>query len=96
MKQRIITGVLLVVVVFTFLIYATDYLFGVGVFLVAILAAIEWLKFADTPDCKTSKELVVFGVTTLIVSGFFEYVMYIFPIFWLYAIYKLNSMKDKK
>ena len=96
MKQRIITGVLLVVVVFTFLVYATDYLFGLGVFLVAILAAIEWLKFADTPDCKTSKELVVFGVTTFIVSGFFEYVMYIFPIFWLYAIYKLSQYERQK
>lgn len=96
MKQRIITGVLLAIVVFTFLIYATDYLFGVGVFLVAILAAIEWLKFADTPDYKTSKNLIVFGVATFFVSGFFEYVMYVFPIFWLYAIFKLSQYERQE
>lgn len=32
MKERIITGLLLVVFVFAGLVYANDYLFGVGVF----------------------------------------------------------------
>ncbi len=96
MKERIVTGVFLVIGVFAFLIYATDYLFGVGVFLVAILSAIEWLKFADTHEDKTSRNLVVFGVTTFLISGFFEYVMYVFPIFWLYAIYKLSQYERQK
>lgn len=96
MKQRIVTGILLAVVVFTFLVYATDYLFGVGVFLVAILAALEWLKFAATDESEITKKLVVFGITTFIVSGFFKYLMYVFPIFWLYAIYKLSQYERQK
>ena len=96
MKQRIITGTLLVVVVFTFLIYATDYLFGVGVFLVAVLAAVEWLKFADISENKTSKYLAVFGIITFLISGLFDYVMYVLPMFWLYAIYKLSQYEREK
>ena len=96
MKQRIITGIVLVVGVFAFLIYATDYLFGVGVFLVAILAAIEWLEFAGTPEDKITRNLVIFGITTFFVSGFFEYLIYVFPIFWFYAIFKLSQYEREK
>jgi phosphatidate cytidylyltransferase len=96
MRQRIITGVLLVVLVFTFLIYATDYLFGVGVFMVAMLAAIEWLKFANTPEDRVTKNLVIFGISTFLVSGFFQYLMYIFPVFWLYAIFKLSQYEKER
>jgi len=96
MKQRIITGIVLVAGVFTFLIYATDYLFGVGVFLVAILAAIEWLKFAETSEEDVTRNLVIFGLTTFLVSGFFQYLMYVFPVFWLYAIFKLSQYEREK
>ncbi len=55
---------------FTFLIYATDYLFGVGVFMVAMLAAIEWLKFDNTTEDRVTKNLVIFCISTFLVSGF--------------------------
>lgn len=96
MGQRILTGVVLAAIIFAFLVYATDYLFGVGVFLLAILAAIEWLKFANTPEDKITRNLVIFGAATFVVSGFFEYVMYIFPVFWLYAIIKLSQYERNK
>ncbi|NDT08212.1 phosphatidate cytidylyltransferase, partial [Francisella tularensis subsp. holarctica] len=43
MKERIVTGIVLVAVVFGFLFFASDYLFGVGVFLVTLVSAYEWL-----------------------------------------------------
>lgn len=96
MGQRILTGVVLAAIIFAFLLYATDYLFGVGVFLLAILAAIEWLKFANTSEDKIIRNLVIFGVATFVVSGFFKYVVYVFPVFWLYAIFKLSQYERNK
>lgn len=96
MKERIVTGVVLVVVIFGFLLYASEYLFGVGVFLVAMLSAYEWLKFAKVEQDSIIKYLVVFAVMTFLVSEFFVYLQYIFPVFWLYAIFKLSQYEREK
>ncbi|BCD92557.1 phosphatidate cytidylyltransferase [Francisella halioticida] len=96
MKERIITGVVLVVVVFGFLLYASEYLFGVGVFFVAILSAYEWLRLAKVDQDSIIKYLVVFAVVVFVVSEFFVYLQYVFPIFWLYAIFKLSQYEREK
>ncbi|QIW09362.1 phosphatidate cytidylyltransferase [Francisella sp. LA112445] len=96
MKERIITGVVLVAVVFCFLLYASEYLFGVGVFLVAILSAYEWLKLAKVEQDSMLKYLIVFVVAAFVVSQFFIYLQYIFPIFWLYAIFRLSQYEREK
>ncbi|MDE5007238.1 phosphatidate cytidylyltransferase, partial [Francisella tularensis subsp. holarctica] len=43
MKERIVTGIVLVAVVFGFLFFDSDSLLGVGVFLVTLVSAYEWL-----------------------------------------------------
>ncbi|MEY8674303.1 phosphatidate cytidylyltransferase [Francisella philomiragia] len=96
MKERIITGLLLVVFVFAGLVYANDYLFGVGVFLVAMLSAYEWLKFAKISQQETINYLVIFMIVLFVVSEFFVYIQYIFPVFWLYAIYRLSGYERQK
>ncbi len=96
MKERIITGLLLVVFVFTGLVYANDYLFGVGVFLVAMLSAYEWLKFTKIGQQETINYLVIFMIVLFVVSEFFVYIQYIFPVFWLYAIYRLSGYERQK
>lgn len=96
MKERIITGLLLVVFVFAGLVYANDYLFGVGVFLVAMLSAYEWLKFTKISQQETINYLVIFMIVLFVVSEFFVYIQYIFPVFWLYAIYRLSGYERQK
>jgi len=96
MIQRIITGVILVAVVFSFLLYATSYLFGVGVFLVAILSAYEWMRLAKVDEKDVVRNLIIFSVSVFVVSEFFVYLQYIFPIFWLYAIYRLSQYEREK
>ncbi|AFJ42769.1 phosphatidate cytidylyltransferase [Francisella orientalis] len=96
MKERIITGILLVVFVFAGLVYANDYLFGVGVFLVAMLSAYEWLKFTKVGQQETINYLVIFMIVLFVVSEFFVYIQYVFPIFWLYAIYRLSGYERQK
>lgn len=96
MKQRIITGISLVVVVFGFLLYATDYLFGVGVFLVALLSAYEWLRLAKVQESVVVRNLIVFSVSVFVVSVFFVYLQYIFPVFWIYAIFRLSQYEREK
>ncbi|QEO58086.1 phosphatidate cytidylyltransferase [Francisella marina] len=96
MKERIITGVLLVIFVFAGLVYASDYLFGVGVFLVAMLSAYEWLKFTKISQQETVNYLVIFMIILFVVSEFFVYIQYVFPIFWLYAIYRLSGYERQK
>ncbi|KEI35236.1 phosphatidate cytidylyltransferase [Allofrancisella frigidaquae] len=96
MKERILTGIVLVTIVFGFLLCASDYLFGVGVFLVSILAAYEWLKLAKTPEDDMVRNLIVFSATTFLVSSFFVYLQFLFPLFWLYAIFKLNQYERQK
>ncbi|AJC48557.1 phosphatidate cytidylyltransferase [Allofrancisella guangzhouensis] len=96
MKERIVTGIVLVLVVFGFLLYSSDYLFGVGVFGVAILSAYEWLKLAKVPEECMVKNLVIFSVAIFLVSGFFVYLQFIFPLFWMYAIFKLSQYERQK
>lgn len=96
MVQRIITGIVLVVVVFSFLLYATSYLFGVGVFLVALLSAYEWMRLAKVDEKDVVRNLIIFSISVFVVSEFFVYLQYIFPIFWLYAIYKLSQYEREK
>lgn len=96
MKERIVTGIVLVVVVFAFLLYASDYLFGVGVFFVALLSAYEWVKLAKVNQDAMVKYLMVFAVIAILVSEFFIYLQYIFPVFWLYAIFKLSQYEREK
>ncbi|ORM38936.1 phosphatidate cytidylyltransferase [Francisella endosymbiont of Ornithodoros moubata] len=96
MKERIVTGIVLVAVVFGFLVFASDYLFGVGVFLVALLSAYEWLKLTKIDQQAIFKNLIIFTIVVFVVAQFFVYLQYIFPIFWLYAIYKLASYEHQK
>ncbi|OIN83587.1 phosphatidate cytidylyltransferase [Francisella sp. TX07-6608] len=96
MKERIVTGIVLVAVVFGFLFFASDYLFGVGVFLVTLVSAYEWLKLAKIDQQSIFKNLIIFTIVVFVVAQFFIYLQYIFPIFWLYAIYKLASYERQK
>ncbi|AIT09811.1 phosphatidate cytidylyltransferase [Candidatus Francisella endociliophora] len=96
MIQRIITGVVLVAVVFSFLLYATSYLFGVGVFLVAVLSAYEWMRLAKVEEESVIRNLIIFSVSVFVVSEFFVYLQYVFPIFWLYAIFRLSQYERQK
>ena len=96
MKERIITGVVLAVVVFGFLLYASEYLFGVGVFLVALLSAHEWLRLAKVDQDSMVKYLIIFVIAAFVVAEFFTYLQYIFPIFWLYAIFRLSQYEREK
>lgn len=96
MLERIITGIVLVAVVFGFILYTSDYLFGVGVFLVALLAVYEWLKLAKINQADMVKSFLVFTVALFVVSEFFVYLQYIYPIFWLYAIFKLSQYESEK
>jgi len=96
MIQRIITGVVLVAVVFSFLLYTTSYLFGVGVFLVAVLSAYEWLRLAQVNEEVVVRNLVIFSAAVFAVSEFFVYLQYVFPVFWLYAIYRLSQYERQK
>jgi phosphatidate cytidylyltransferase len=96
MKERIITALVLVLVIFGSILYASDYFFGVGVFLVALLSAYEWLKLAKVDESKVTTYLVGFSVISFVVSGFFVYLQFIFPVFWLYAAYKLKNYENDK
>ena len=81
---------LLAFVVFSFLLMATDYVFGVGVFLVAILGAYEWIRLADVNNNEDIiKYLAVYSVLSILVAATFKYVQFIFRIFWIYGAYKL-------
>ncbi|MFC4892377.1 phosphatidate cytidylyltransferase [Pseudofrancisella aestuarii] len=97
MKQRIVTGVLLALVVFGFLLVASDYIFGVGVFLVAILGAYEWIRLAGVSNNEDIiKYLAIYGVLAILVAALFKYIQFIFPVFWLYGVYKLYQYEKEK
>lgn len=96
MKERVVTGIILVAAVFGFLVFASNYLFGVGVFLVALLSAYEWLKLTKIDQRAIFKNLIIFKIVVFVVAHFFIYLQYIFPIFWPYAIYKLVSYDSEK
>ena len=96
MKQRIITGIVLVLVVFSFLLYSTEYLFSLGVFFIATIAAYEWIKLAKVEENKVIKYIALFAVSILVVAALFKYLLFIFPLFWIYAIYNLYRYEKNK
>lgn len=96
MIERIVTGVTLALIVFSFLIYASEYLLGVGVFMVAVLAAYEWLRLAKVGEEFIVRDLIIFSVAIFVVSEFFVYLQYVFPVFWLYAIFRLSQYEREK
>ncbi|MDE5014462.1 phosphatidate cytidylyltransferase, partial [Francisella tularensis subsp. holarctica] len=73
MKERIVTGIVLVAVVFGFLFFDSDYLFGVGVFLVTLVSAYEWLKLAKIDQQSIFKNLIIFTIVVFVVAQFFIY-----------------------
>ncbi|MDE4974217.1 phosphatidate cytidylyltransferase, partial [Francisella tularensis subsp. holarctica] len=75
---------------------ASDYLIGVGVFLVTLVSAYECLKLAKIEQQSIFKKLIIFTIVVFVVAQFFIYHQYIFPIFWLYAINKIDSYESQK
>lgn len=94
MKTRIITALIIVLVVFSCLLYANDYWFGVGVFMLALLSAYEWIRLANVEESKVTTYLAAFAVVTFITSELFVYVQYLFPIFWIYAAFVLKKYES--
>lgn len=58
-------------------IFASDYLFGVGVFLVTLVSAYEWLKLAKIDQQSIFKNLIIFTIVVFVVAQF----LYIFNIY---------------
>lgn len=96
MKQRIITALVLVAFIFGGLFVASDYVFGVAVFGIAMLGASEWIKLAEVGEENYTKYLAIFGVVTLVVAMLFKYVLFIFPIFWCFAAYQLYKYEQNR
>ncbi|MDE4947034.1 phosphatidate cytidylyltransferase, partial [Francisella tularensis subsp. holarctica] len=71
MKERIVTGIVFVAVVFGFLFFAYDYLFGVGVFLVTLVSAYERLKLAKIDHHSIFKNLIILTIVLFVDSKFY-------------------------
>ncbi|MDE4965936.1 phosphatidate cytidylyltransferase, partial [Francisella tularensis subsp. holarctica] len=61
-----------------------------------LVSAYEWLKLEKIDQQSLFKNLIIFTIVVFVVAQIFIYLQYIFPIFWLYAIYKLASYDRQK
>ena len=96
MKERIITALVLIVVIFTGIVYSSEYVFGVGAFAVAMLGATEWIKFADVNDEDFTKYLSGFVGFALVTAMALKFVLIVFVVFWFYAAFKLYQYEKEK
>lgn len=96
MKERILTGVVLLIAVTAFILYASDYMFGLGIFFVSMLAAYEWTKLSKLDVDQMLRYLAAFMILNIFVVGLYDYLQYLFVLFWAYAIYLLYSYEKSK
>ena len=89
MKERLVTGFSLLFLTFLFLIYSSQYLFGVGVFFVALLSIHEWLNLLRIENVSMPKYLIISAIIIFVFSEFFVHLHYVLPLFWFYAIVRL-------
>ena len=96
MKERTITGLILIAITTIFILFANKYIFACGIFLVVCLSSLEWINFANISYEEQPKYLAIFCISSIITILIFKHVIFLFLMFWLFAIYRLYEYETNK